>query len=402
MLALTVHYCDGQALRCKAKDSHLTSLQEFILPLSKGSRISFAIAISFALVGCAEAQLLSSPGAASVAGDLAKLSSPIVSGLVASGGDFVGATATLYGADGKAIAKAPLEGNVYQIPVASVPASYRVTVTGGTLNGQPFTAELRAEHRPESKVQTGPTVDWVSTLASRSLDANKGQSLQDAFKAVKAYFDIPDAAEAESTRELASYFNGAAFLAAAGANIGAALDQGAAGVAGGQKQAYLPSGTDRFLPALGIAVAKFVGENIASSLVGSGTDAGLNFVLSALGLGGDDAAAAANKKLDKLQADVEQLKNQVDAVAASVQTTSAFSDYNNTLNIKLGLQITQLQTLDNLHDQLAELLRIKASRTAINNTQAEILEREKAYFVSATETVTSLRSGSTSTVCKRR
>lgn len=354
-----------------------------------------ALAACLTLSSCAAPSAGTPPGAAQTGAIGAAV--PVVAGHVDAGAALDGATVTLTLPDGAVLGTQPLRDGVYMFQLASMPESYRVTVSGGTLDGRPFTGELRAERRPDSLWVGGPEVNWVSTLASRTMEARPGQGLQDALKAVKVSLEIPERIDAEFPQEVAAYFDNTAFLAAGGSDLKAAVDRSVAEVAAGTRHSYLQADAARPLPILAVAAAKFIGSNLASWAVGTAADAGKDSVLSVFG-GTNDAGSAkldeANKKLDDLLGAVAAVDREVRALQQQVGLDAAFSDYNTTYTLVLRPQVRAIENLDTAHKNFAVFARNPQNSTdAIAVFRADLTQRENALFANPGVLLDSWRDG---------
>jgi hypothetical protein len=144
----------------------------------------------------------------------------------------------------KGASKTNAAGGFY-VAAGCLPEYFLVTVSGGTLDGQPFTGTISTLGRAS---EPAVIVTPVTTVAVQYARAHRGVSLQASVNRVKKYFGVVDYGSrlvdlGMGSRVLSSAFDPAAFMTAAGREGGlAAFAQKLAGrIGGGKVRVFAPA-----------------------------------------------------------------------------------------------------------------------------------------------------------------
>ena len=123
-------------------------------------------------------------------------SSKYLRGFVFSEKPISGATLTVYDTKGKVIKQsqemATSDFGTFLLEVNHLPSDFRVVSSKGMMDGQVFTAELKADYRgfnPETDIVY---IDTATTLVSTYLDKHPDKTVDEATQIIKRYLEMPE------------------------------------------------------------------------------------------------------------------------------------------------------------------------------------------------------------------
>lgn len=262
---------------------------------------------------------------------------------------------SVYGPHGWPLVDVPAATNRYGVFPAAVPSlsSVRVTVSGGTINGQPFPGHLSRDVVLTDPAHQIVVVNPVTTLVSRLLDRRPELKLDEAEALVRRFLGLP-----------ANYSMGLALRQSSGY-----VSRFSSPVAF-MTEAQAAGGLDAFAHLLLLELAsdsaihpfpqpKLLGDTGSSavSTIQAGLEAGILDYASSIGLysltgwaisltgssnsGADSAAIdALLQSLADLQSSIDALSNQVAQLSNLVQSTATQTQYN---TIVVPAQTLELQ-----------------------------------------------------------
>ncbi len=224
----------------------------------------------------------------------------------------------------------------------AVPSSFfrsrgriRVSISGGTTNGNPFLGHLSADAVLTDPAHQIVVVNPVTTLVSLLSKARPNLKLEDAEGRVRSFLGLPPGydiglALRESSGYRSPFFSPTVLLAAAQGMGG--LDGLEAGLV--QELMASPSAAHTFLnlmPEAPGGAAKFIAKNAAAGVLSYGAGHGVGWVIQAMGLvepgATADDIAALQQGLADLQSSVNSLSSQVAELTRLVQSTATQTQY---------------------------------------------------------------------------
>ncbi len=132
-----------------------------------------------------------------------------------------GATVTVANAAGAVVATGRTnEWGSMIVTIGELPDNFRVTATGGTMSGAPFTGSLKAEVRDYATIGYAPqvTVTPLTTLISAYQQRYPGLSLAETMNQVEAKLEIPVSFDSDAVgQDTGDYVDASVFYAQAGA-----------------------------------------------------------------------------------------------------------------------------------------------------------------------------------------
>ncbi|HSH88726.1 MAG TPA: hypothetical protein VK996_02015 [Ramlibacter sp.] len=154
----------------------------------------------------------------------ASVTGGMLDGYVGESTPLTGATVVVRNTTGSVVATGTTnEYGALIVMLDTLPDSFKVIVTGGTMSGQPFTGTLKAEMENYTTVEHDVSINVtpVTTLVAAYHERYPGLSLNEAMAHVKVLLGMPETmdidADDQSTIE---YFDSASFYAAAAAGGG--------------------------------------------------------------------------------------------------------------------------------------------------------------------------------------
>jgi hypothetical protein len=225
---------------------------------------------------------------------------------------------------------------VVPVAVRSHPSFFRVSVSGGTTNGNPFLGHLSAAVVLADPAHQIVVVNPVTTLVSLLLDERPDLKLDGAQALVRRFLGLPEnyslgLALRESSRYGSTLFSPVALLSDAEAAGG--LDAFEAQLL--QELLVSPSAGHSFHPTLLKApggAASFIAEGLAKGVLSWAGGQGAGWVMQSAGLPTQGASsgdiAALQEGLADLQSAVAALSSQVAELTQLVQSTATQTQYN--------------------------------------------------------------------------
>lgn len=222
---------------------------------------------------------------------------------------------------------------VFAVAVQSQPSLFRVSVSGGTTNGNPFFGHLSADIALTDPAHQVAVINPVTTLVSLLLDERPNLKLDDAEARVRSFLDLPPnhslgMALRESSGYASRFFSPVALLTEA--HDAGELDSFEHLLL--QELLASPAATHSFRgqKLLG-STESFIAENLAAGVVQWGGGEGTGWVMQSTGLvipgATSDNINALLQALADLQSSVDELSNEVAQLTQLVKSTATQTQY---------------------------------------------------------------------------
>jgi hypothetical protein len=212
----------------------------------------------------------------------------------------------------------------------------RVTVSGGTRNGNPFLGHLGADAVLTDPAHQIVVVNPVTTLVSLLLEARPNLKLEDAKGRVRSFLGLPAGYDIGlAVRESSGY--GSPFFSPTVMLTEAEGTGGLDGLEARLVQELMASRSAKHtflnpMPKAPGGAAKFIAKNLAAGVLRYAAGEGVGWAIQATGLVEPDATAddiaALQQGLADLQSSVDALSSQVAQLSLLVQSTATKEQYN--------------------------------------------------------------------------
>lgn len=316
-----------------------------------------------------------------------------IGGSVSLGGPITGATVKIFDVGGNPVDLNTSPHNVdttdrkglYGIVTKSLPADFRIVISGGKLDGVPLGADLVGDVANFSGRLV--FVNAATTLAATYRDTHPGMTVADAQTAVKNYLAISQAVDISSRMiKLQSDFDHAAFLTIAAGNGGvtayiatlvAEMNAGTSKTRSFKSAATAQSRDVTLVSPTGVLIGTLE-TSLGTQVVGAVAGPIFGAVLKAIG---PPLYTNPNKdvldKLDKLDDKMTLLSNSIAALQQAVISTTWQTSFNTTAG-QLNPAISLIQDTNANLREIADYADPTQHKPYIDQVQASILDSFKA------------------------